>query len=276
MPRAAGRDKGAGGHFIEMVQKMSRRSKSRTRQTASLQLTADLVARTLRVVEEEGPEPNRTPISPKQLDELVNRIEDEAGDQEIWVFAYGSLMWNPGFGIAGSEDAVAYGWHRAFSLRIERLRATSDAPGLMLALRPGGSCSGLVLKLPCMTKKQDLRTLLAREIRYAEVYDMVRWISVKTPTGTRRALTFWASPKHSSLTEKIPFEEAALLIAQACGPAGSCAEYLHRTVSDLADRNIYDRHLWRLQKLVAARLQAIPQEDRSDAGVDRPLPVSRA
>ncbi len=240
---------------------MPRSSTSRTRLTASLQLTADLVAKTLRVIEEEGPEPNWTPISSTQLDELVDRIEKEAGEEEIWVFAYGSLMWNPGFDHVASEAAVAYGWHRAFSLRIKRLRATSDAPGLMLALQSGGSCSGLVLKLPCMTKKQDLRTLLAREIRYAEVCEMVRWVSVKTPSGPRRALTFWASPKHSPLTEKIPLEDAALLIAQACGPAGSCAEYLHRTVSDLADRNIYDRNLWRLQKMVAATLQEIPLDN---------------
>jgi len=178
------------------------------------------------------------------------------------VFAYGSLMWNPGFEVAASEEAVAYGWHRAFSLRIERLRATSEAPGLMLALRPGGSCSGLVLKLPCTTKRENLRTLLAREIRYAEVCDMVRWVAVKTPTGMRRALTFWASGRQSSLTEKIPLEEAAGLIAQACGPAGSCAEYLHRTVSDLADRKIYDRNLWQLQQIVAARLRALQQHNR--------------
>lgn len=229
------------------------------RRPVVLQLTSDLVARTLKVVQDEGPEPSWTPISSQQLDELVSRVQKEAGDEEIWVFAYGSLMWNPGFEVAASDDGVVYGWHRAFSLRIERLRATSDAPGLMLALRPGGSCSGIVLKLPCATKKHDLRTLLAREIRYAEVCDMVRWVPVRTPAGTRRALTFWASTKQSQLTEKIPLDDAAMLIAQACGPAGSCAEYLHRTVLDLAERNIFDRNLWQLQQMVAARLRALPQ-----------------
>lgn len=226
-----------------------------------MDLTPDLVAKTIRIVEDEGPEPNWSPITPEQLDDLVSRVEEEAGDEEIWVFAYGSLMWNPGFEVTASEEAVAYGWHRAFSLRIERLRATSDAPGLMLALRPGGSCSGLVLKLPCTTKRENLRTLLARELRYAEVCDMVRWVAVKTPTGVRRALTFWASGRQSTLTAKIPLDEAAGLIAQACGPAGSCAEYLHRTVSDLADRKIYDRNLWQLQQIVAARLRALQLHD---------------
>lgn len=253
----------SGGKRVETVHTMPKRPAAKAPAPASMELTPDLVATTFRIVEDEGPEPNWNPISPEQLGDLVSRIEEEAGDEEIWVFAYGSLMWNPGFEVAASEEAVAYGWHRAFSLRIERLRATSDAPGLMLALRPGGSCSGLVLKLQCTTRRENLRTLLAREIRYAEVCDMVRWVAVKTPTGVRRALTFWASGRQSALTEKIPLDEAAGLIAQACGPAGSCAEYLHRTVSDLADRKIYDRNLWQLQQIVAARLRALQQHDRS-------------
>ncbi len=116
---------------------MPRPSSVKTRSPATLHLTSELVARSFRVVEEEGPEPDWTPISPEQLDELVQRVEKQAGEEEIWIFAYGSLMWNPGFEVAGMENAVVHGWHRAFSLRIERLRATSDAPGLMLALQPG-------------------------------------------------------------------------------------------------------------------------------------------
>ncbi|WLP57629.1 gamma-glutamylcyclotransferase [Agrobacterium fabrum] len=238
---------------------MLKTSTHKSRAPVAMQLTTDLVARTLRVVEDEGPEPNWTPISSRQLDELVSRVEKEVGDEEIWVFAYGSLMWNPGFDVSASQEAVAHGWHRAFSLRIERLRATSDAPGLMLALRPGGSCTGLILKLPCATKRQDLRTLLAREIRYSEVCDMVRWLTVRTATGKHRALTFWASTNQSQLTEKISPDDAAMLISQACGPAGSCAEYLHRTVSNLVDRNIHDRNLWQLQEMVASKLRAIPE-----------------
>jgi cation transport protein ChaC len=118
----------------------------------TIHLTPDLVARTLRVVEDEGPERNWSPISSQELDQLVSRIEAEAGDEEVWVFAYGSLMWNPGFEVAASEDAVAFGWHRAFALRIERLRATSEAPGLMLALRPAGAVRASSSSLPAQRR----------------------------------------------------------------------------------------------------------------------------
>lgn len=234
---------------------MQRRPTPKTRATAALQLTPELVARTIKVVEDEGPEPHWTPISSQQLDALVKRVEEEAADEDLWIFAYGSLMWNPGFEPSAIEPAVVHGWHRAFALRIERLRATTEFPGLMLALRPGGSCSGIVLKLSRHARRQDIRRLLAREIRYAEVCEMTRWVSVRTPSGTRRALTFWASPKTSPLTEKIGLDETARLIAQACGPAGSCAEYLYRAVSHLADRGVQDRNLWRLQTLVAGKIQ---------------------
>ncbi|KQY48609.1 gamma-glutamylcyclotransferase [Rhizobium sp. Root483D2] len=219
-----------------------------------LSLTPELVAQTMIAVDDEGPEPGWHPITEEQLDHLVERLEREAGDQPIWVFAYGSLIWNPGFLVASQARAVAYGWHRAFSLRIKRFRANSRSPGLMMALERGGSCSGLVLKLPCSTKSKDLRALLLREIKYAEVSSMVRWIPVKTPAGTQRALAFWASSKSSLLTKKLALAEVAILLAQACGPAGSCAEYLYNTVVDLGLRGIYDRNLWALQAMVAERI----------------------
>lgn len=247
----------SGGNLTPTVDSMAKIPRLKSPIPVTMDLTSDLVAKTIRMVEDEGPEPKWTPISPEQLDKLVDRIDEEASNGEIWVFAYGSLMWNPGFEVAASELSVAHGWHRAFSLRIERLRATSETPGLMLVLRPGGSCSGLALKLPHATKRQDLRVLLAREIRYAEVCDMVRWVKVRTPTGVKRALTFWASGRQSPLTEHVPLDEAAGLIAKACGPAGSCAEYLHNTVAELAGREIYDRNLWTLQQLVAERIRAL-------------------
>lgn len=69
-------------------------------------------------------------------------------------------------------------------------------------------------------------------------------------------------------------DREAALIVQAWGPAGSRAEYLHRTVLDLAKRKIFDRKLWELQKLATVRQRAIPRNERYDMGVDHPMPVS--
>jgi glutathione-specific gamma-glutamylcyclotransferase len=126
----------------------------------------------------------------------------------------------------------------------------------MMALERGGRCDGVVFELAAERRRQDLRALVAREIKYREVMDMVRWLPVRTQTGTHKALTFWASTKKSGLTRPLPPEQAAHLIARACGEGGSCAEYLRNTIVDLAAMGIRDRNLWALQALVAADIAA--------------------
>jgi cation transport protein ChaC len=176
-----------------------------------MMLTPELVALTLRDVQDDGPEPGWTPLSETELDCL---------------FAYRSLIWNPEFNVTGRMRATAYGWHRSFSLKIERWRATSEQPGLMMALERGGRYDGMVVRLSNENRRNDLRALVAREIKYREVADMVRWIHVHTPEGAMTALTFWASTRRSGLTKPLPTETTAALIAEACGQGGSCAQYL--------------------------------------------------
>lgn len=221
-----------------------------------MQLTPELVALTIKGVRDDGPEPGWTPLTEAELDELVARIENEAGSDPLLVFAYGSLIWNPEFEPASRQRATAYGWHRSFSLKIERWRATSTQPGLMLALERGGQCNGIVFELSAEQCRRDLRALVAREIKYREVKSMVRWVYVKTANGVQRALTFWASTSRLGLTKPLPDEQSASLIASACGQGGSCAEYLHKTIVDLQAEGIRDRNLWRLQALVAAEITA--------------------
>jgi cation transport protein ChaC len=221
-----------------------------------MMLTPELVALTLRDVQDDGPEPGWTPLSETELDCLVDLIQGEAGVEPIWVFAYGSLIWNPEFNVTGRMRATAYGWHRSFSLKIERWRATSEQPGLMMALERGGRCDGMVLRLSNENRRNDLRALVAREIKYREVADMVRWIHVHTPEGAMTALTFWASTRRSGLTKPLPTETTAALIAKACGQGGSCAQYLRNTIVDLEAEGIRDRNLWHLQALVAAEITA--------------------
>ena len=219
-----------------------------------MKLTPELVALTIRDVRDDGPEPGLTPLSRAELDELVGRIESEAGDDPLFVFAYGSLIWNPEFEPAGRERATVYGWHRSFSLKIQRWRATSDQPGLMMVLERGGQCNGIVFELSDDRRQEALRALMGREIKYREVIDMVRWLPVRTKAGVRKALTFWASTKRIGLTKPLPAEQASFLIARACGQGGSCAEYLHNTIVDLCAEGIYDRNLWRMQALVAEEI----------------------
>src|ERR1700679_1422244 len=75
---------------------------------------------------------------------------DPAAD--VWVFGYGSLMWNPAFDYAERRVGVIRGWHRRFCLRLEMGRGSPANPGLMLELDRGGACRGVAFRIPA----QDL------------------------------------------------------------------------------------------------------------------------
>lgn len=218
-----------------------------------MMLTPELVALTLRDVQDDGPEPGWTPLSETELDCLVDRIQGEAGVEPIWVFAYGSLIWNPEFNLTGRMRATAYGWHR-FLAEDRTLASHQRAAGPNDG--SGARCDGMVVRLSNENRRNDLRALVAREIKYREVADMVRWIHVHTPEGAMTALTFWASTRRSGLTKPLPTETTAALIAKACGQGGSCAQYLRNTIVDLEAEGIRDRNLWHLQALVAAEITA--------------------
>ncbi|WP_141130217.1 gamma-glutamylcyclotransferase [Rhizobium aethiopicum] len=139
-------------------------------------LTPELVTRTLRPVPEEGPEPRWTSIPEDELDALVRRVNEESKNEPLWIFAYGSLIRNPDFDFDAREVGTIYGWHRSFSLHIERRRATSGKPGLMLALERSGTCKGIAFRMRQSKQADDLRRSLARKIRYREVASMIRWV----------------------------------------------------------------------------------------------------
>ncbi|WP_237353030.1 MULTISPECIES: gamma-glutamylcyclotransferase [unclassified Rhizobium] len=91
-------------------------------------LTPELVLRTLRPVPEEGPEPRWTPIPEDELDVLMQRVNEESKNEPLWIFAYGSLIWNPDFDFDAREFGTIYGWHRSFSLHMARCRAKRTLP----------------------------------------------------------------------------------------------------------------------------------------------------
>ena len=70
---------------------------------------------------------------------------DEAAGP-LWVFAYGSLMWEPNFPCAEVRPALLRGYHRALCILSIRNRGTEERPGLVLGLNRGGSCAGRALR----------------------------------------------------------------------------------------------------------------------------------
>ncbi len=217
-------------------------------------LTADLVARVERKEPDPGPTPGQAYLSEADYDALTRELIAENGAAPFWIFAYGSLIWRPECNLTEHRRATAHGWHRSFCLKLTRWRGTPDYPGLMMALDRGGACHGVICRLPDDEQFAELGKLLRREIDQRRDLGTFRWITVTTDAGKLKALTFYAGPRASYYTGKLPVEEVARTLARAAGHWGSCASYLFHTIVKLEEYGIHDSHLWHLQELVAAEI----------------------
>jgi len=200
--------------------------------------------------------PGFRPATDADYDALVGQLAAAAPADDFWVFAYGSLIWRPEFDIVDRRVAVARGWHRSFCLGWDRrFRGNAEQPGLMLALDRGGQCTGVAYRLPADGLEENLHRLVRREMSMVPSAFPARWIEVATEAGRIRALTFAMNRNSGRYVKGLSDEALADVLARACGFRGSMAEYLFATVSHLEALGIRDRHLWRLQELVAERIE---------------------
>ena len=176
----------------------------------------------------------------------------------VWVFAYGSLIWNPAFDFAAKTRGRLHGYHRSFCLWAPLGRGTPDNPGLLLALKPGGSCNGLLYRLHDDDRLiEELDIIWAREMVTGSY--LPRWFRVQTEDGPVSAISFAIGPDCDRFARTLSVEEAAQSIATASGKLGSCYEYFENTVHALDDMDIVDARLHELQNEINRRRQAAPQ-----------------
>lgn len=222
-----------------------------------LDLTSDLVALVWREVQDPGPDEDLREPSDEEYEAVAAKLVEAFGSSPIWVFAYGSLIWRPDFDHVESTPGRVYGWRRKYCLRDVRWRGSAEHPGFMLALDRGGSCNGVVYRLPEGDRHAQMLRLLFREVAYEGDFDCMRILDVKAADGrVVRAFTSWIMPRSDPDYLLLPVAEQARLLARAVGFLGSAAEYLHNTVSHLSAAGIDDPYLWHLQRLVAAEISA--------------------
>ena len=168
-----------------------------------------------------------------------------------WVFAYGSLMWNPGFGTPQTEPARLHGWHRAFCIYSHHYRGTPQKPGLILGLLPGGSCRGRAHRLPRRNYDAVRRYLWDREINNDGVYEeAVRPIHLADGQVVD-ALVYLADRKHGQFAGKLPPAKAARLVRQGGGATGTNLAYVENTVAHLRQLGLRDGALEELAQRAA-------------------------
>lgn len=185
------------------------------------------------------------------IDHILSALPSGA---DIWVFGYGSLMWNPLFDYAECRSAHLQGFQRRFCLWSIAGRGTAAQPGLVLGLDDGGSCAGTAFRLRAAHAHTDLRLLWRREMAVAAYCP--RWVDVQFSKNEKpqQALTFLVNRAHPSFAENLPPDRIAKTLAAAHGYLGSSAEYLLNTFAALKALHLQDDYLADL----VARMQAAP------------------
>jgi cation transport protein ChaC len=197
------------------------------------------------------------PATDEDFAQIVADMQRTRPDGPFWLFAYGSLIWRPETLFDDKQVATARGWHRRFCLGWDyRYRGSPETPGLMMALDRGGQCKGVIYRLPEAGLDAELHKLIRREMSMVPSAFPWRWIDVLTDEGPKRALTFAMDRNSARYVAGLGDDELADVLATASGFRGSMAEYLFSTVSILESLGIRDRNLWRLQGLVADRIDA--------------------
>lgn len=219
-------------------------------------LTAELIMRVARVVEDAGPSPGAVYLSDEDYEVTIRSLLAQAPPGDLWLFGYGSLLWKPAFELVESRMATVQGWHRSFCIRVARFRGTREVSGLMMALDRGGQCRGMVFRIPAEQARASLETLFRRELVVKPPGTPPRWLMARTDAGPLRAIGFVVNRRSAFYSGGLALEEVADIVSRAAGHWGSCAEYLHNTVSHLEALGIHDRNLWRLQALVAERIRS--------------------
>lgn len=220
-----------------------------------MELTAELVALVERTEPDPGPEPGTTEYTDAEFESMAEAVVARHNPSELWIFAYGSLIWNPEFEIGEQRRAVARGWHRSFCPRLTRWRGTRDFPALMLALDRGGSCVGIAYRVATDNIQEQVVRLLKREIDANPPTNVPRWLDVVAEGETVKALAFVATREGRAYAGRRPLPEVAEVLARAAGHWGSSAQYAFRTIRELEDHGIRDRNLWKIQALIAADIR---------------------
>ncbi len=176
---------------------------------------------------------------------LLHAIDDEP---EIWVFGYGSLLWNPGFDCLEKQPARLFGYHRSFCIYSDYYRGTVEQRGLVLGLDRGGSCQGVAFRLAPDDAHDILDYLWDREM-ITSIYRL-RVVAVRLGDRRVRCRTFVVNRGHEEYAGRLPDDEIVQMIRKGVGVTGSNREYLKNTVGHLDELGIGDGPLHHLLRLV--------------------------
>ncbi|MBE7419395.1 MAG: gamma-glutamylcyclotransferase [Ideonella sp.] len=179
---------------------------------------------------------------------------------DLWVYGYGSLMWDPGFHFAEVRLADLHGYQRRFSYKTHIARGTREQPALMLTLERAPDehccCRGLVFRIAGAAAEVESGMLWRREMLRGGYRPVL--LPVSTPQGEVTALVMTANPAHADYAGELPLDETAAIIATAAGVAGTNRDYLEQLALQIDRLGIDDPYIARLLQQVRGFRAAAP------------------
>jgi cation transport protein ChaC len=171
---------------------------------------------------------------------------------DLWVFAYGSLMWRPGFDFLERRHARLVGAHRALCVYSFVHRGTPERPGLVLGLDRGGNCRGIAYRVAAGKRSATIDYLRAREQVtrvYRETWRTV-WLD-DDPQQSAQALCYMVDRGHRQYAGRLPLERQLHFVRQGHGRAGNNRDYVLAAVKEIERQGYRDKDL----HLLAERLK---------------------
>lgn len=175
--------------------------------------------------------------------------------QDLWVFGYGSLIWNPGFDVAETRIARLPGWHRSFCMSSIHHRGTVDSPGLVLALdrAEDAHCDGVAFRVDPARAAATIDYLRERELISSAYLERELPVAFHGGGGAV-AVTYVIDRDHDQYLAGMCLEDQARIIAHAVGGRGPNDEYLYNTATHLAELDLADEDLdWLVHRVRALK-----------------------
>ena len=170
---------------------------------------------------------------------------------ELWVFGYGSLMWQPGFAFTERVPAVLIGAHRSLCIYSFHHRGTQERPGLVLGLDEGGACRGIAFRVAAADSDSVIAYLRAREQVTSVYRESIRPIWLKREPERRvPGLCYMVDRGHVQYAGRLSLEQQLHHVRQGHGQSGANRDYVIATVGALEQLGYRETEL----HLLAARL----------------------
>jgi cation transport protein ChaC len=210
-----------------------------------------------RLVEQSGDDGRL--MTDHEREQIVEKMIETAPSRDsIWIFGYGSLIWNPAVRFTEKLRGKVHGYHRRFCLWSTIGRGSPSKPGLMLGLERGGSCNGIFYKIDRREVRSELDIVFRRELITAAYRPT--WVTARISDKSRfKAIAFVINRNHNRYAGTLDDETVIQTIAEAKGTLGSCSDYLYETVLQLDNLGMPDRQLASIARHVRHRERKLTQ-----------------